>query len=124
MCTDLLGDEDEVSVLTHGLGTEMPSIHDEDRLTDASQSNPDEDEMELRLIGSSEQQQQARCDESDDSETADEDNFTAGLLFDLDDTELARDSSSSMASVSAYVSFSFTELQFTKFNSLNSSLWA
>jgi len=65
---------DEVSVLTHGLGTEMPSVDDfddsKDHIVDASLTVTD-DESELRFVDS-------------DSE-ADEEIFTAGLSFD-DDT--------------------------------------
>ena len=78
VCVELL--TDEVSVLTHGLGTEMPSVDDvddgKDRVGDAS-LNPDDDGSEIRFIDN-----EALC--NSDSE-ADEENFTAGLSF-VDDT--------------------------------------
>jgi len=76
-CVELLGDE--VSVLTHGLGTEMPSVDDfddsKDHIVDASLTVT-EDESELRFVDN-------KLFVDSDSE-ADEENFTAGLSFDND----------------------------------------
>jgi len=75
---ELLGDE--VSVLTHGLGSAMPSIDDvddnKDRIGDASLPPP-EDGCELHLDDEE--------PSSDLDSEADEENFIAGLSFD-DDT--------------------------------------
>lgn len=68
---------DEVSVLTHGLGTEMPSIDDVDDSKDHT------DDGSLRYINNGSELDLVDAGNSDSE--ADEENFTAGLSFD-DDT--------------------------------------
>jgi len=110
MCVVLL--DDEVSVLTHGLGTEMPSIDDvddtADRIGDASVHNAD-DGTELHLVD----------DEplyDSDSET-DEENFTAGLSFDGDTADRA---SSTTASSDAVLESLLSQGQSTMMAALSS----
>jgi len=75
VCVELLGDD--MSMLTRGLGAEMPSVDDmddtKDRIGDA------DDGSELRLVDSEPLY-------NSDSE-ADEEEFTAGLSFDDDTTD-------------------------------------
>jgi len=81
VCVELLGDE--VSILTRGLGSEMPSVDDDvddsrDRVGDAS-LNPADDGSELCVVDNEPLY--------DSDLEADEDNFTTGLSFD-DDTAI------------------------------------
>ena len=80
MYVELLGDE--MSVLTHGLGSAMPSIDDvddtRDRIGDASLP-PVEDGCELHLVDDK--------PSSDSDSEADEADFIAGLSFDDDTTD-------------------------------------
>jgi len=82
LCAELLGDE--ISVLTHGLGTEMPSIDDVDDSRDrVGDAGLQDDGSELHVVDD-------KPLYDSDSE-ADEENFTAGLSFDDDTANRASD---------------------------------